>query len=389
MFKHVLEIENRKRISGNDLFILLEHISIYGSISRAASQAGVSYRYAWGLLQEAEKILQTILVEKQVGGYAGGGAFLTAEGNKLLQEYKEFKEQVDRQLALFTRKSGYPQQVTNRKDIAQDRAANNFLFLATSLEPVETGLLDELENAFYRQKKILVRHLATGSGRALIIAQKGRVDMVLTHAPGLESSFMAEGWGVYKAPVMSNDFVVVGPAADPVGIREKDGKAEVADVFRKIALSGAPFVTRGDHSGTHLRELEIWEKAGIDPQGSWYLFYPGVAGNLGALKFAREKKAYMLTDLASYTLYYSQGELDILLDSSNIAGEELANTFVIMLVNPAKVHFPRLEDSFIFARWLLKEEGRMIISEYGRDLYQKPLFTPLGQVGQVGSGLEL
>lgn len=366
MFKHLLEIENRKRISGDDLFILLEYILLYGSISRAAAQAGVSYRYAWGLLQEAEKVLQAVLVEKQVGGYTGGGAFLTAEGKKLLQEYKEYKKQVDQQLALFARKSGYLQQLPAQEETDLDKTANHFLFLATSLEPVETGLLDELESAFYRDKKILVRHLATGSGKALKIAQKGRVDMVLTHAPELEASFMAEGWGVFKAPVMSNDFVLVGPAADPAGIKEKGGKIEAAEAFRRIALSKTPFVTRGDHSGTHLREVEIWEKAGIAPQGSWYLFYPGVAGNLGALRFAREKKACMLTDLASYITSYGQGELDILLDSQSAAGDELKNTFVIMLVNPEKVHFPRLEDSLIFARWLLKEEGRKIISEFGR-----------------------
>ena len=376
MFKNVLEIAGQKRLSGDDLFNILEYIMLYGSISRAASRAGVSYRYAWGLLQEAEKVLDLILVDKQVGGYAGGGALLTEAGKRLLHEYKEYKHVVDRQLEHFSGRAGQerPQPVQPETETARP---HGFLLLASTLEPVEAGLLDELESAFYRAKDILVRHLAAGSGKALEIARGGRVDMVLTHAPEMEEQFMAEGWGAEQLPVMTSDFVLVGPATDPANLGRAAKQPDVTEAFRQIALSRAPFVTRGDHSGTHLRETEIWEKCGITPGEEWYLFYPGVAGNLGALRFAREKKAYMLTDTASYYLSRSEGDLKIYIDSSGASGSELANTFVLTLVNPEKVASSRLGDASLFARWLRKDEGRTIIANFGRNVYEKPLFTPV------------
>lgn len=373
MFKISLDIEEQKRLSGNDLFALLENIMLYGSISRAASKIEVSYRYAWGLLQEAEKALELTLVEKQAGGYAGGGALLTAEGTNILREYKDFKNRVERELTDFLNRTGnirhMPAQPTKEEE------EKNFLLLASTMEPVETGLLDALEAAFFKERGIYVRHLAAGSGRALEIARGGRVDMVLTHAPGLEKVFMEEGWGAYQFPVMTNDFALVGPAADPAGVAGIKDNGSIAGTFRRIARAKTSFVTRGDHSGTHLRELEIWEKAGVSPSGDWYISYPGVAGNLGALRFARGKQAYMLTDMASYYLSHGEGDYRVFLDTDSASCKDLENIFVLTLVNPEKVPSSRLKDASLFARWLLKEKGRKIITDFGRDTYEKPLFA--------------
>jgi tungstate transport system substrate-binding protein len=375
VFKVSLEIQDEKRLSGNDLFLLLEYIMLYGSISRAASKAGVSYRYAWGLLQEAEKALGLILVEKQAGGYAGGGALLTAGGRDILREYKDFRGRVDRELSDFLRRAGQIQSLPAGPPPEEE--AKNFLLLASTMEPVETGLMDALETAFFQEKGIFVRHLAAGSGRALEIARGGRVDMVLTHAPELEREFMAEGWGAYQFPVMTNDFALVGPAADPAGVASLSGPGEIAGMFGQIAAARAPFVTRGDHSGTHFREMEIWEKAGVQPAGDWYLQYPGVAGNLGAQGYARGKGAYMLTDMASFLLTRGESGFRVFRDTALHPCRELENTFVLTLVNPEKVPSSRLKDASVFARWLLKEKGRKIIAEFGRDTFGKPLFSLL------------
>ncbi|MEW5785728.1 MAG: hypothetical protein AB1767_11765 [Bacillota bacterium] len=149
----------------------------------------------------------------------------------------------------------------------------------------------------------------------------------------------------------------------------------VIEAFLQIALKKAPFVTRGDYSGTHLREMALWEKCGITPGEGWYLFYPGVVGNMGALRFAREKKAYMLTDTASFLLSRSEGEMKVFV-KSGLAGE-LANIFDLTLVNPEKVPSSRLKEASLFARWLRKEGGSTIIAEFGRNTYGRELFVPL------------
>lgn len=367
MFKSALEIVNQKRLSGDDLFRLLENIVLYGTISRAAAEVGVSYRYAWGLLLEAEKAVGLNLLDKYVGGYAGGGSLLTADGKRLLHEYKEYKQTADRRLDQFINKIGQVRPGPARITMSPDHP-RGFLLLASSLEPVETGLLDELESAFFRENNILVRHLAAGSGRALEIARQGRVDLVLTHAPQMEERFMAEGWGAEQLPIMSSDFLLAGPAADPAGLGKGKETMTVAEAFRRIALSQSPFVTRGDHSGTHLREVEIWEKSGITPGGDWYLIYPGVAGNLGALRYASEKKAYMLADEASFRLSRSEGEMSAFIDGAASSAAELVNIFVLTLVNPEKVAAAQFGEACLFARWLQEGEGSRIIAGYARSL---------------------
>ncbi len=376
MFKISLTITGEKNISGDHLFVLLDYIMLYGSISRAATQVGVSYRYAWGVLQEAEKALNMLLVEKQAGGYAGGGAILTPEGKWMLKEYKNLRTNTEQNLELFLARTGrFKDARPSVEQVPPEKP--KYLLLASTMEPIETGLLDELENAFFHERGILIRHLAAGSGKALEIARGGRVDMVLTHAPALEEEFMAEGWGVYQYPVMTNDFVIAGPASDPAGIEQLSHAAPVKEVFRRIGESEAPYVSRDDHSGTHLREVELWEQAGITPGGKWYLLYPGVAGNLGALRFAREKKAYILTDRASYCIYDNRDDYRVFIENDKTEMQELKNTFVLTLINPEKVSSSRLEEAILFARWLQREKGSKIIENFGRKTYRRPLFKVL------------
>ncbi len=377
-FKIALQLEGEKSLSGNDLFTLLENIMLSGSISSAAARMGASYRYCWGLIQGAEKTLGLTLVDKQVGGVAGGGTSLTPQGKELLEQYKAFKQEVDSQLKHFLARTGStPSQdvfvSAGQPEKADERTAVRHLLLASTMEAVETGLMDLLEEAFFHTSSILVRHISIGSGRALQIAREGRVDVVLSHAPELEKSFMDEGWGVEMIPIMANDFVIAGPLSDPVGVSELSGAVEA---FRKIASSQVPFISRGDSSGTHQREKEIWKQAGIIPEGQWYTKSSGMVGNLGALHLAREKEGYTLVDRATFLI--SREEKMIIFppgEKANDPAWTLENIFVLTIVNPERVPGVKLADARLFARWLLEREGQELISSFGRETFGTPLFS--------------
>ncbi|RQD75086.1 MAG: LysR family transcriptional regulator [Candidatus Syntrophonatronum acetioxidans] len=371
-FKVILEIEGEKRISGNNLFNLLEKIMLSGSISSAASSLGFSYRYAWGLIKEAEKAMGLQLVEKQAGGVAGGGTSLTREGRDLLFQYKSFREEIERQLQSLKVPSGEEKREmpAEAKSLPQP---GGHLLLASTMEPIEAGLLDLLEESFYRARNILVRHIALGSGRALEIAREGRVDLVLTHAPELEEEFMREGWGSLRIPLMANDFVVAGPSSDPAGISSFTSGG-IRETLGHIARKKALFISRGDQSGTHLREQEIWEASGVKPGGGWYLVSPGVAGNLGILYLASEKGAYTLVDRASYLLAQRK---DMALYTLEVEEEEkklLHNIFVLMVINPERFSSVNYQEALQFVSWL-QEEGKIIIGNFGKEKYGEPLFS--------------
>ncbi len=395
-FKVLLELEGEKRISGNDLFNLLGNILEYGSISRAAARMGISYRYAWGMVGAAEKALRLELVHRQAGGPEGGGTVLSAEGRELLEQYRSFQREVERRLEDFmgraaTRRDWGGSDVTT----ADGAGVEQHLLLASTMEPVETGLLDVLEEAFFRSSGILLRHIALGSGRALELARRGRVDMALTHAPELEEDFMRQGFGVAAIPVISNAFVLVGPAADPAGIKKGGRPGAMREAFCAIASSGAPFVSRGDRSGTHLKELQIWEGAGIQPAGDWYLVSSGIAGNMGLLRLAREKGAYTLVDRATFLLSRSQGEMEIFLGREEEAEEEgeLENVFSLLLVNPQRLPTVNFRGALVFARWIKGTEATKIIESFGRENFGQPLFfeankpcAPPGSLWCAGPG---
>lgn len=361
-----LELEGEKRISGSNLLSLLDGILAYGSISSAASKLGFSYRYAWGLIKEAEETFDIQLVEKKAGGREGGGTSLTDQGNKFLFQYKLFKEEIKSRLEYLSYRSDRLENITYFE---------RHLLLASTMEPVESGLLDFLEHSFFKSSSILVRHIAVGSGRALKLAREGRVDMVLTHAPELEEQFLNQGWGRMKIPLMANDFIVVGPASDPAGIGLVC--SDVLEAFKKIADSKSFFISRGDQSGTHLREQKIWEAAGVETNDSWHFVFPGIAGNLGALNMAAKKNAYTIVDRASYLL--ARNEYLIVYvnrEHSEKNHELLNNIFVLIPVNPDYVTGINDEEADHFIYWLRKE-GKNIIENFGKEEFGSPLFSPI------------
>ncbi len=369
-----IELGEDKKLSGNDLFNLLEYIKNHGSITSAAQKLDVSYRYAWGLIRDAEKTMGLKLVEKKVGGHSGGGTFLTDEGRKILLKYKKFKNEVDGNLHQF---------ILNTADVStveeNHKSYNKHVLLASTMEPVETGLLDILEQVFFEDTGILVKHIAVGSGRALQIAKEGRVDMTLSHAPNLEEEFIKNGYGKLKVPVMSNNYVIVGPFSDNDDLGAFNDYLSPQEAFIKIAQLKVPFISRNDMSGTHLKELEIWQKAGIKPTGEWYIKSSGIMGNLSILQLAMKKNAYTIVDYATFLMAEAKDKLKIICgrDKSGKVYQDLNNIFSLTVVNPSYMPHVYYDEATKFAKWLKGEKAQEIIQNFGTVNYGEPLFSSL------------
>jgi len=248
---------------------------------------------------------------------------------------------------------------------------SKFILLSSTIGPIDAGIVDVLENAFEKETGIRVRHVGSGTGAALDIARKGNVDLVLVHAKSLEEKFVAEGFGTERIDLMYNDFVIVGPANDPAQIK---GITKAIDALKKISERNALFVTRGDRSGTHVAEMELWQKAGIKPQGSWYYTCPrGAEGNVPTLRHTDKMEAYTFIDRATYLLLKGQIKLDILVEKD----EALLNYISLIPVNPQKLPRVNYEDTMVFVKWLTSlQKGQTIIRDFGKDKYGDPLFFP-------------
>jgi tungstate transport system substrate-binding protein len=243
--------------------------------------------------------------------------------------------------------------------------AQTRLKLATTTSTADTGLLDALLPAFETLYGVKVDVIAVGTGKALKIAENGDVDVVLVHARSLEMAFVANGYGVDRRDVMYNDFVVVGPREDPAEIA---GAKDAAEAFRRIAARPAPFVSRGDESGTHQKEKEVWAKSGMTPQGSWYL---EVGQGMGAtLQITDEKKGYCLTDRGTYVAVKEKLDLVILVEHDPM----LFNPYGIIAVNPAKWPHVQYDTARKLIDWITSPEGQKLIAGYTR--YGERLFTP-------------
>jgi tungstate transport system substrate-binding protein len=175
------------------------------------------------------------------------------------------------------------------------RAPAPAITLATTTSTQDSGLLDALLPRFRQETGIEVKVVAVGTGQALQLGRRGDADVLLVHDPAGEEQFMAEGFGSERRPVMHNDFVLVGPPADPAGVK---GQASAAAAFARIARARAPFVSRGDESGTHQKEKAVWRAAGIEPGGDWYVRAGGGMGQV--LRMATEKRAYTLSDRGTF-----------------------------------------------------------------------------------------
>lgn len=248
---------------------------------------------------------------------------------------------------------------------------SKFILLSSTIGPIDAGIVGALEDGFEKDTGIRVRHVGAGTGAALDIAKKGNVDLVLVHAKSLEEKFVAEGFGTERIDLMFNDFVIMGPAKDPAGIK---GMTSATEALKKIAAKQALFVTRGDKSGTHVAEMTLWEKAGIKPSGAWYnLFEKGSTGNVPTLQYTDQKGAYTVMDRATYLTLKDKIKLVILVEKD----EALLNFMSLIPVNPQKFPKANYADAIRFAQWATSpEKGQKIIRDFGRDKYGSPLFFP-------------
>jgi tungstate transport system substrate-binding protein len=243
--------------------------------------------------------------------------------------------------------------------------------LASTIGPVEAGVVPALEERFEQETGIRVRHVGAGTGEALKIAERGSVDLVLVHARPLEEKFVQDGYGTERIPLMYNDFVIVGPAADPAGVR---ASGSAAAALRAIARREAPFVSRGDRSGTHVAELDLWSRAGLKPTGAWYLTYEkGAEGNAATLRFAGQRQAYTVIDRATWLSSGSGSGLAILCEKD----EALLNFISLIPVNPKRLAGVNHDGAMAFVRWLTSPaQGQRVIERFGVEKYGSPLFFP-------------
>ena len=233
--------------------------------------------------------------------------------------------------------------------------AEDHLRLATTTSTQDSGLLKVLHPAVEAALNIKIDVIAVGSGKALKLGENGDVDVLLVHDPEAEEKFVAAGFGVDREPVMHNDFILLGPAADPAGVRQA---GDIVTAMRKIAEAGASFISRGDESGTHQKELKLWRAATVTPEGRWYL---AVGQGMGAvMKIADDKLAYTLADRGTYLALRSK--LDLVIVS---AGDtELYNPYHVILIDPAKQPHVEYDLAKRYADFLRGAEGQKIIREY-------------------------
>jgi tungstate transport system substrate-binding protein len=223
---------------------------------------------------------------------------------------------------------------------------------------------------FEQQTGYTVQTVAVGTGAALKMGQEGNADVLLVHAPSSEKTYMDGGFGKERFLVMHNDFIIVGPASDPAGIK---GDASAVDAFKKIATAGATFISRGDQSGTNTKELALWKSAGLDPATQKPAWYVESGQGMGAtLTIASEKSAYTLTDRATYLANKANLQLDILAEKDN----SLLNVYHVITVNPDKWPKINYEGALTFAKWMISPDVQAVIGKFGVDKYGQQLFTP-------------
>jgi len=241
--------------------------------------------------------------------------------------------------------------------------------MSSTIGPIDAGIVPALVEA-YKKSGTTVTFEGAGTGATLEKAKTGNFDIVMVHARSLEDKFIADGFGVDRRDIMFNDFVILGPASDPAGIK---GMKSAASALTRIAIMGSPFVTRGDMSGTHVKELEVWDAAHIKPEGDWYVTYSlGKLGNGPSTAFANRRGAYILMDRATYLTMKKDIKLVPLVEKDPI----LLNLIAVIRVNPAKFQGLNADAAMAFADWLEGDEAQNLIKDFGVKKYGEPLFFP-------------
>ena len=251
------------------------------------------------------------------------------------------------------------------------------VILATTTSTQDSGLLDALLPVFEKKTGYKVKTIAVGTGQALAMGEKGEADVLLVHAPAAEKKVVEKGAAIQRRLVMHNDFVFVGPAGDRANIK---GKTTI-DALKAVAATKSPFISRGDDSGTHKMELNLWKAAGVKPAAPWY--QEAGAGMGQTLKIADEKLGYTLTDRATYLAQKKNLKLMILVEGD----AKLLNIYHVMEVNPAKFAKANNVGAKAFGDFLLSPEGQKIIGEFGKDKYGQPLFFADGGKTEKDFGL--
>lgn len=262
--------------------------------------------------------------------------------------------------------------------LSQTATEPQMLILATTTSTENSGLLAYLLPDFEREYNTQADVIAVGTGQALKLGEDGNADVLMVHARDLEDAFMQAGHGVRREDLMYNDLVILGPPDDPVGI---GGLTNAAEAFQKIAQAQAPFVSRGDESGTHTKEKAIWGEAGIEPAGDWYI---SAGQGMGAvLTMADEGQGYTLSDRATYLARTLEGtELVILVEGDPI----LFNPYGVIAVNPDKGPQIKVDLANTFIDWLISMPTQQKIGEFGVEEFGSPLFTPDSEPWRAARG---
>jgi len=241
------------------------------------------------------------------------------------------------------------------------------VILSTTTSTQDSGLLDVLVPMFERRTGLTVKTISVGTGQALALAARGEADVTLAHAPSLERTYVEEGKMRNRRLVMYNDFVLIGPAEDPAGIKGM----KVAGALARIAESRSRFVSRGDKSGTHTLELGLWKQAGIEPKGAWYIESgQGMGATLG---IADDRRAYTIADRGTWLALQKRIALPVLVEKERL----LLNVYSVMEVNPANGPRVNAPGGAAFADFMVSPETQAVIGTFGADKYGQPLFVPI------------
>ncbi len=248
----------------------------------------------------------------------------------------------------------------------QTARAQERIILATTTSTADTGLLDHLLPAFEAKAKVKVKVIAVGTGEALAMGRRGDADVLLVHSRKAEDAFMADGFGSLRLDVMHNDFLLVGPATDPARAKAQP----ILEALRRIQAAGAAFVSRGDDSGTHKKEQELWKAAGGTYVGKSFISTGQGMGE--SARVASEKRAYLLIDRGTFLALAKTLELVPIAEGS----KELFNPYGVIVVNPARHPKTKAKEAEAFARWLVSPEAQALIGAFGKSKFGQPLFFP-------------